>query len=87
MSCCGKNRASLSTTSPPRAPAARPPAASATATPAEFEYLGGSVLTVIGQGTGTQYRFVGHGARVRVDPRDRPSLAAVPRLRDVTARR
>jgi hypothetical protein len=51
-----------------------------------FEYLGGSVLTVIGQATGLQYRFVGHGARARVDPRDRPSLAAVPQLRELGLR-
>lgn len=85
MSCCGKNRANLSTaTSPTRAPTG---ASAATAAPAEFEYLGGSVLTVIGPATGVQYRFVGHGARVRVDPRDRASLAVVPHLRDVTLRR
>jgi hypothetical protein len=48
-----------------------------------FEYQGGRVLTVIGQGTGLQYRFVGFGARVFVDARDRASLAAVPRLREV----
>lgn len=90
MSCCGKHRTSLSSGA---SPAARPPtphalgASAATAAPVELEYLGGSVLTVIGQGTGVQYRFVGHGARVRVDPRDRASLAAVPHLRDVTPRR
>jgi hypothetical protein len=38
---------------------------------------------VIGQGTGFQYRFVGYGARLDVDPRDRLSLAAVPSLREV----
>ena len=48
----------------------------------EFEYLGGSVLTVIGQGTGMQYRFVGHGSRASVDPRDRASLARVLQLRE-----
>jgi hypothetical protein len=41
------------------------------------------VLTVTGQGTGYQYRFVGFGARVEVDARDRASLAAVPQLREV----
>jgi len=53
----------------------------------DFEYRGGSVLTVIGQGTGLRYRFVGHGARVSVDPLDRVSLAAVPSLREVMPRR
>jgi hypothetical protein len=48
-----------------------------------FEYRGGHVLTVIGRGTGYQYRFVGFGARVSVDARDRASLAAVPHLREI----
>jgi hypothetical protein len=87
MSCCGNNRANLSSPPPAHAPAARLLGASATTAPAEFEYRGGSVLTVIGQATGTRYRFVGHGARLRVDPRDRSSLAALPHLRDVTAPR
>jgi hypothetical protein len=67
---------------PKSAVAALPPSRGA-----EFEYLGGSVLTVIGQGTGWQYRFVGHGARLGVDYRDRASLAAVPQLRAVGLRR
>jgi hypothetical protein len=50
---------------------------------ARFEYRGGRSLTVIGKGTGYQYRFVGYGARLGVDPRDRASLAAVPGLREV----
>ncbi len=52
----------------------------------EFEYLGGSVLTVIGQGTGMQYRFVGHGSRISVDPRDRASLTRVLQLRERSPR-
>jgi hypothetical protein len=93
MSCCGKKRsnagsiAMASNTSPV---AVRPdsfaaPAGAALRGP-EFQYLGGGVLTVTGQGTGLQYRFVGHGARTSVDPRDRDSLARVPQLREVTAR-
>ena len=53
----------------------------------EFEYLGGSVLTVTGQGTGLQYRFTGHGARASVDPRDRASLSRVPHLREIAVMR
>jgi hypothetical protein len=68
-------------------PPSAPVAALAPSRGLEFEYLGGSVLTVIGQGTGWQYRFVGHGARLGVDSRDRASLAAVPQLRAVGLRR
>jgi len=46
-------------------------------------YVGARSLTVIGQATGYQYRFIGYRARVAVDPRDRMSLAAVPGLREV----
>jgi len=48
-----------------------------------FEYVGRSGLTAIGSATGQRYRFDRPGARVVVDPRDRPSLAAVPNLRQV----
>ncbi|HEY1261102.1 MAG TPA: hypothetical protein VGF34_17775 [Stellaceae bacterium] len=68
----------MATTPRPRAPiGAAPPGV-------VFEYRGGGVLTVIGQATGRQYRFVGHGARVAIDLRDRTSLTAVPALREVT---
>jgi len=40
-------------------------------------------MTVLGPVSGRRYRFVGHGARLAVDPRDRLSLAAVPGLREV----
>ena len=84
MSCCGKKRTALDGAAM-KAPAPR--AGAIAAGPArrgpDFEYVGGSVLTVVGQGSGLQYRFVGHGARHSVDPRDRASLAAVPALREV----
>ena len=38
-------------------------------------------VTVAGGATGRRYRFDRPGARVVVDPRDRPSLAALPQLR------
>jgi hypothetical protein len=50
-----------------------------------FEYTGNAALTVFGPISGRRYRFAGHGARLAIDPRDRPSLAAVPRLRQVTS--
>jgi hypothetical protein len=93
MSCCGKQRSnasSIATAMNPSPVAVRPDSFTAPAGAAlrgvEFQYLGGSVLTVTGQGTGLQYRFVGHGARASVDPRDRASLARVPQLREVVAR-
>jgi hypothetical protein len=93
MSCCGKKRATHSSAPAPMAapvgasPQALGALASTAARGLTFQYLGGSVLTVIGQGTGFQYRFVGHGSRASVDPRDRASLTAVPYLREVTSRR
>jgi hypothetical protein len=49
----------------------------------EFEYLGDRTLIVMGQGTRQQYRFVGRGARLLADPRDRVSLSMVPGLREM----
>jgi hypothetical protein len=48
-----------------------------------FEYIGDSVITVIGQGSGFTYRFSGRGARYTVDGRDCASLARVPQLREI----
>jgi hypothetical protein len=48
---------------------------------AYFEYAGRSGITVIGAVTGRRYRFERPGARVAVDPADRPSVARVPRLK------
>ena len=48
-----------------------------------FEYRGGNSITVVGQVTAYQYRFVGYGARLVVDSRDHASLANVPQLREV----
>jgi hypothetical protein len=46
-----------------------------------FVHLGRSVLNVIGGATGRQYRFDGRGARLAIDRRDAPGLAAVLTLR------
>jgi hypothetical protein len=83
MSCCGKKRSNAGSISVATAVSAVPVPAGMALRPLQFEYLGGSVLTVTGQGTGLQYRFVGYGARASVDPRDRTSLARVPQLREV----
>jgi hypothetical protein len=84
MTCCGKQRQMLGGS----APAARPVGAGTPAMPprhayAYFEYTGNTGLTVTGPVTGRRYRFDGPGARVAVDPADKPSMAAVPNLRRV----
>jgi hypothetical protein len=58
------------------------PAAPARRFTIEFEYTGATALTVDGP-SGRRYRFAGPGSRLVVDPRDRPSLARVPQLREI----
>lgn len=48
-----------------------------------FEYVGRTGLTAIGGVSGKRYRFEERGARVAVDPVDKPSLASVPNLRRI----
>jgi hypothetical protein len=48
-----------------------------------FEYVGRTGMTIIGPVSGRRYRFDRPGARVPVDSRDRPSLAAIANLRQV----
>ena len=86
MSCCGKNRAAaVAAIRAAQSSNARHSDVTAmnTTRGTQFEYRGGNSLTVVGQGTGYQYRFVGYGARLSVDPRDRASVAIVPQLREV----
>ena len=47
---------------------------------AAFQYAGHTSLTVRGPVTGRIYQFTRAGAILSVDPRDAPSLAAVPQL-------
>jgi hypothetical protein len=85
MPCCGQKRLAQL---PANAPVSNQHATSPVGrvNTATFEYLGNRVLTVVGQGTGREYRFVGNGARLTVDGRDRSSLAVVPGLRALPAR-
>ncbi len=85
MTCCGKKRAAFHETPPTRRSIEPVEKASIVPKPTQvdFEYLGGTVMTVVGPVTGKSYRFVGYGARVKVDPRDRLSLSSVPNLRPV----
>jgi len=90
MSCCGKKRTSAASQFRTVQTAVAVPSPAATVSGPyrpEFEYQGGGVLTVVGQGSGLQYRFVGYGSRISVDPRDRASLAHIPKLRQLPPRR
>lgn len=81
MGCCGGGRRGSVRIAPAgRARDGSPPARRFSVT---FEYVGSTALTVVGPVTGRRYRFDRRGARVVVDPRDRPGLARVPRLREV----
>jgi hypothetical protein len=79
MSCCGKKREVW------RGEAQRTPLMPANRAPAVyFRYVGNSALTVVGPVTGRVYTFSGRGAAAAADPRDAPSIAAVPLLVQVS---
>jgi len=89
MSCCGKQRGQFHSIVQTRqafepAPGTFPQPRPTRYAAVYFEYLGNTGLTVVGPITGKRYRFDGHGARAAVDLRDRLSLAAVPKLRQVS---
>jgi hypothetical protein len=82
--CCGNNRAAA------RAAAMASGSASVTRTAAMsvaplsvivFEYLGTGAASIRGPVSGHLYQFARPGDRLRIDPRDRPGLAASPSLR------
>lgn len=88
MSCCGKKREQIKSTTPrPRVSLNRPIAISPASTDnegvIEYEYIGRTGLNLIGPVTGKFYRFDRPGARLAVDPRDKPGLINVPLLRPV----
>lgn len=77
--CCGRPSSPQPSSPDLPAPASRerqPPMPSVA-----FEYTGPTGMTVRGAATGALYRFERTGARLAIDPRDAPSLLAVPRLR------
>lgn len=88
MGCCGEKRAQFQAQRTPderiAAPPGRPFPPSAMPVKVIFEYNGRVPLIVIGPVSGKRYRFEGTGARVEVNPRDRRSLAATPRLQQVS---
>jgi hypothetical protein len=88
MACCGQRRQQISRAIPIqrahnlalRTNLSRPaPQTQGTA----FQYFGKTGMTAVGPISGRYYRFNYPGAIVEVDPRDRPSLATVPNLRQV----
>jgi len=88
MACCGRRseRSPVASGLPsfgPSAPAAATRHEAPPATPVQFEYVGATAMTVLGAASRRRYRFAATGARLQVDARDAPSLAAVPHLRRV----
>ena len=85
--CCGKNREQfrsspnlLGSTSKP---ALRQQVEPTRRDSVSFEYIGQTSLVVVGPATGRQYNFERTGARVSIDPRDRPWVASMRALRQV----
>jgi hypothetical protein len=84
MTCCGKHRVQwLSAARNDRIDDRRQtplPSADFPVRAVHFKYLGATGLTVVGPVSGRSYQFFGAGATAAVDPRDAPSVAAVPHL-------
>ena len=74
MSCCGGKR----TDAPVMAPRG-----SRSLPTVVYRYEGTTALTVIGRATNRRYHFARAGAEVAVDWRDQPSVAQVPKLREI----
>ena len=86
MSCCGKMRQEFM--GGMNTAVAKPNRVATERTERQFvivlEYIGDTSLTAIGSMTGRRYHFAGPGSRIVIDPRDRPGLVRVPKLRQVT---
>lgn len=82
MSCCGKARA-LAASAVDARPGRRASGLDPPVMVVMFELVGRGPATVVGPVSGRRYRFAGPGDRVRIDPRDRPALAARAELRRV----
>ena len=78
--CCGDQRKQLQATT---SQTQKLKAGSRPAPDVLFEYVGHSAQIVVGPVTRRQYHFNWPGDRVLVDPRDAPSVAAVPNLREM----
>jgi len=80
MSCCGKKRDAWRGESP-QTPRAHPKNSQFI----YFRYTGNKILKVVGPVSGHVYEFSGSGAAAATDPRDAPSIAAVPHLVQVNS--
>lgn len=83
MSCCGKTRQQLAGGMTFQRVEPKAAAQSSRQFTVVFEYTGQTGLTVFGPVSGRRYRFEATGSRVTVDPRDRPGLTKVPKIRQV----
>jgi hypothetical protein len=90
MSCCGQKRAAWTGSLPRRAHVSTSPFTTTAAQVAAsrvlrlvYEYVGPSAVSITSPNTGRRYRFERKGARLEIDPRDRPLLDALPQLRRV----
>lgn len=79
--CCGRGRLGHSQSVSTPISTFRAPVTAGLPSWPMFEYIGRTALTAVGAVSGARYRFDRPGSRLRVDPRDRPSLARVPVLR------
>jgi hypothetical protein len=77
MSCCGKQRQQARFETTP-VPYMQP------TNGVYFRYLGDKGITVVGPATGRKYDFPISGTTAAADPRDAPSLAAVPYMIQVS---
>lgn len=77
MSCCGQKRTQWRNEYTAPAPSSAPGGR------VFFRYLGKTGVTVTGPVTGRSYQFTTAGATAAVDPRDAPSVAAVPHLQQI----
>jgi len=69
MACCGSGRRVTA--------ASGTPTGKRLAEPVLIECRSSGPLTIFGRITGIRYHFPGPGARIRVDPRDAPTLEIV----------
>ncbi|HYN83077.1 MAG TPA: hypothetical protein VES88_16475 [Gemmatimonadaceae bacterium] len=82
--CCGSNRAAARAAAIAASAGTKASVGAAAASATSvimFEYVGTGEAAIRGPVSDQVYRFGGPGDRLRVDPRDRPGLAALASLR------